>query len=411
MNEQTDRNTAADSGTRDNGGIRAAGATADAVNRAADRGDFDRMESRIMQAMAARTAAVAITDEPEFGARSAVGMANAIITDAPHAGNDGGDTSRDARVPHTTDLNNGPENTMTSEAVNAAITSALAASPLRREQAIAAAVRAGVPKRVTLWSTLREARGSLRLRDLFFGAWDCVAVALVMTVAVWLIPFLRILSDGAHVFTDPGTLYASMFLAAPFLYEATHLLVRWREHEQRTDELLRTMRWSFVRLCALRMLVVGAVAATLIVAYGLCVNEVGMQMGFVGAGGITNGMAGAAGASNATGATGLVMTTNAPVSRFSLVTLLGVAFSALFLFGIAQLAADVHCRWPWSMIVVPAAWVALGVVLLTWHDALSPLLTGLPPMVALVTAVVTGIAYFAAMNRFVRHSPAVARFA
>ncbi|PWG66172.1 hypothetical protein [Bifidobacterium callitrichidarum] len=408
MNEQTDRNTATDSGTRDNGGIRAVGATADAVNRAADRGDFDRMESRIMQAMTARMAAAAITDEPEFGARSAVGMSNVIIANMSHAGNDNSGTARDVHVLHAADPNNGPANTTTSEAVNAAITSALAASPLRREQAIAAAVRAGVPKRVTLWSTLREARGSLRLRDLFFGAWDCVAVALVMTVAVWLIPFLRILSDGVRVFTDPGTLYASMFLAAPFLYEATHLLVRWREHEQRTDELLRTMRWSFVRLCALRMLVVGAVAATLIVAYGLCVNEVGMQMGFVGSGSVTNGTTGAA---SAPGATGFVMTTNAPVSRFSLVTLLGVAFSALFLFGIAQLAADVRCRWPWSMIVVPAAWVALGVVLLTWHDSLSPLLTGLPPMVALVTAVATGIAYFAAMNRFVRRSPAVARFA
>lgn len=408
MNEQTDRNTAADSGTRDNGGIRAADATADAVNRAADRGDFDRMESRIMQAMAARMAAAAITDEPEFGARAAVGMSNVIIADMSHAGNDNGGTARDVHVLHAADPNNGPANTTTSKAVNAAITTTLAASPLRREQAIAAAVRAGVPKRVTLWSTLREARGSLRLRDLFFGAWDCVAVALVMTVAVWLIPFLRILSDGAHVFTDPGTLYASMFLAAPFLYEATHLLVRWREHEQRTDELLRTMRWSFVRLCALRMLVVGAVAATLIVAYGLCVNEVGMQMGFVGSGSATNGVAGTA---STTGAAGLVMAASAPASRFSLATLLGVAFSALFLFGIAQLAADVHCRWPWSMVVVPAAWVALGVVLLTWHDSLSPLLTGLPPMVALVTAAVTGIAYFAAMNRFVRHSPSVALFA
>ncbi|NMM98484.1 hypothetical protein [Bifidobacterium olomucense] len=338
MNEQTDRNTAAD-----------------AINHAADRGDFDMMESRIARAVAARAAAAAATDK--------------------------------------------------ATTVNTSIASALAVSPLQREQAIAAAVQAGAPQRVTLWSTLREARGSLRLRDLFFGSWDCVAVALVMTVAIWLIPFLRMLSDGAYVFANPGTLYASMFLAAPFLYEATHLLVRWREHEQRTDELLRTMRWSFVRLCALRMLVVGAVAATLIVAYGLYINAIGIRMGFIGTNGIADNAAGTP------HATGLITATNGPTSRFSLMTLLGVAFSALFLFGIAQLAADVHCYWPWSMVVVPAAWVTLGAVLLIWHDALAPLLTGLPPMVALITATVTGIAYFMAMNRFVRFSPAVARFA
>ncbi|MBT1170522.1 hypothetical protein [Bifidobacterium sp. SO4] len=407
MNEQTDRNITADSGSRPYNGVHTVNITADTINRAADRGDFDRMESRIMRALAARTAAAAATDEPKFGARTTAGTVNASVATVPYAGHTDSNTSYDALVTHATAPHNAPENTSADEAVNTAIANALAASPLRREHAIATAVQAGVPKRVTLWSTLREARGSLRLRDLFFGAWDCVAVALVMTVAVWLIPFLRILSDGARVFTDPGILYASMFLTAPFMYEATHLLVRWREHEQRTDELLRTMRWSFVRLCALRMLVVGAVAATFIVAYGLCVNAVGMQMGFVG----SNGIAGVAGLPNATETTGFVTAANAPISRFSLATLLGVAFSALFLFGIAQLTADVRCRWPWTMAVVPAAWVALGAVLLAWHDVLTPLLTGLPPTVALVTAVATGIAYFAAMNRFVRLSPAVARFA
>lgn len=255
----------------------------------------------------------------------------------------------------------------------------------RRERAIATAVLEGVPERPTLRSTLARARGSLRLRDLFFGAWDCVAVALMMTATVWMVQLTRVMGDGEHVFAHPGLLYAGMFLTAPFLYESTHLLVRFREHERRTDELLRVMRWSFVRLCALRMLVVGAAAATLIVAYGLYVNALAVRVGFDASGAFT--------------------------SRFSLTTLMGVAFSALFLFGIAQLVADVHCRWPWSMAVVPAVWVALGAALLAWHDALAPVLAGLPPAVALTAAVTTGAAYFTAMNRFVRLSPAIARFA
>ncbi|KAA8825539.1 hypothetical protein EMO92_05690 [Bifidobacterium reuteri] len=311
-------------------------------------------------------------------------------------------------------------------------------SSARREQAIAGAIAAGVPKRVTLWSTLAEARGSLRLRDLFFGAWDCVAVALVMTATVWLIPLIRLFTNAAYALAHPGTVYAMAFLTAPFLYEATHLLVRFKEHESHTDDLLRTMRWSFTRLCALRMLVMGAAAATLIVGYAAVVSVLGAQVGLASGGaggGIGSGVGGSVGGGvggalffpNATGIrlgsgaanAGMVWSPaglsdvipDTSAARFSLLTLLGVAFSALFVFGIAQLVADVHARWPWSMIAIPALWVALCVALLAWHDVLAPLLAGLPPMVALITAVATGVAYFAAMGRFVRLAPSVAEAA
>ena len=339
------------------------------------------MESRIMRAMAARA------DAPLPG--------NVV-----HNPGDGG-----AIAPDT------------------ALANVIVDSPMQREQAIADSVEAGVPKRVTLWSTLVEARGSLRLRDLFFGAWDCVAVALVMTATVWLIPLIRLFTNAAYALAHPGTVYAMVFLTAPFLYEATHLLVRFKEHESHTDDLLRTMRWSFTRLCALRMLVMGAAAATLIVGYAAVVSVLGAQVGLAdgGAGGgvggatpfsDTNGIGLGGGVANAgmvwspAGLSGVIPDTS--TARFSLMTLLGIAFSALFVFGIAQLVADVHARWPWSMIAVPTLWVALCVALLAWHDALAPLLAGLPPMVALITAVATGVAYFAAMGRFVRLEPAIA---
>ena len=263
-----------------------------------------------------------------------------------------------------------------------------ARAPMRREEAIAAAVTRGLPRRVTLWSTLTQARGSMRPRDLFFGAWDCVAAALVMTAVVWIWPFLQLVDGSRRLVHDPGMVYAMAFLASPFLYEATHLLVRWRERERGTDDLLRAMRWSFVRLCALRMLVVGAAASMLIVAYGLCANAA-LSAGPMGPSvAMPDGsMAGTAGR--------------------SLASLLGVAFSALFLFGIAQLAADVHLRWPWSMIVVPATWAALCAAMIAWSDRFAMMLTRIPPFVALVAAVMTGTAYLAALSRFVRRSPAV----
>lgn len=350
------------------------------------------MESRIMRAMAARA------DAPLPG--------NAV-----HNPGDGG-----AIAPDT------------------ALANVIVDSPMQREQAIADSVEAGVPKRVTLWSTLVEARGSLRLRDLFFGAWDCVAVALVMTATVWLIPLIRLFTNAAYALAHPGTVYAMVFLTAPFLYEATHLLVRFKEHESHTDDLLRTMRWSFTRLCALRMLVMGAATSTLIVCYAAVVSVLGAQVGLANGGagggvggGIGSGVGGAlpfsdttgiglgSGAANAgmawipAGLSGVIP--DASAARFSLMTLLGIAFSALFVFGIAQLVADVHAHWPWSMIAVPALWVALCVALLVWHDALAPLLAGLPPVVALITAVATGVAYFAAMGRFVRLAPAIAEAA
>lgn len=257
-----------------------------------------------------------------------------------------------------------------------------ARAPMLREEAIAAAVSLGLPRRVTLWSTLTQARGSLRLRDLFFGAWDCVAAALVMTAVVWLWPFMQLVGAPRRLIDNPGMVYALAFLASPFLYEATHLLVRWREKERGTDDLLRAMRWSFVRLCALRMLVMGAAASMLIVAYGLCVSAVAY-------GPTTMGPSVAQG-----GATGLSMT-----------SLLGVAFSALFVFGIAQLTADVHLRWPWSMVAVPAVWAVLCAAMIARSDRFAMMLTRIPPLVALVAAVATGVAYLAALSRFVRRSP------
>ncbi|KFI84366.1 hypothetical protein BREU_1132 [Bifidobacterium reuteri DSM 23975] len=333
----------------------------------------------------------------------------------------------DAPLPGNVVHNPGDDGTIAPDTILANV---IVDSPTQREQAIADSVEAGVPKRVTLWSTLAEARGSLRLRDLFFGAWDCVAVALVMTATVWLIPLIRLFTNAAYALAHPGTVYAMAFLTAPFLYEATHLLVRFKEHENHTDDLLRTMRWSFTRLCALRMLVMGAAAATLIVGYAAVVSVLGAQVGLASGGaggGIGSGVGGAlsfpdatgiglgSGAANAgmawspAGLSGVIPDTSA--ARFSLLTLLGVAFSALFVFGIAQLVADVHARWPWSMIAIPALWVALCVALLAWHDVLAPLLAGLPPMVALITAVATGVAYFAAMGRFVRLAPSVAEAA
>lgn len=339
----------------------------------ADAADAD-MEARIMRAIATRTAAESAAGPSTDGPKSSAAIPDTTASALPYRTSSVASSSASPAAPTAA-----PDSTL------GAPRSGIPWS--RRERAIMAAVREGIPERPTLWSTLVRARGSLRLRDLFFGTWDCVAVALMMTATVWMVQLVRVMSGGERVFAHPGLLYAGMFLTAPFLYEATHLLVRFREHEQRTDELLRTMRWSFVRLCALRMLVIGAAAATLIVAYGLYVNALAAQVGFD------------------------VAAASTTASRFSLTTLMGVAFSALFLFGIAQLAADVHCRWPWSMAVVPGVWVALGAVLLVWHDALAPLMAGLPPAVALVSAVVTGVAYLAAMNRFVRISPAITRFA
>lgn len=306
--------------------------------------------------------------------------------------------------------------TIASRANSTTMVTALSDSAMRREQAIRTAVETSLPKRATLWSTLVEARGSMRFRDLFFGVWDCVAVALIMTATIWIIPLARLFIDPQHVLTQPGIVYAIAFLTAPFLYVTTHVLVRVKEHENHTDELLCTMRWSFTRLCALRMLVMGAAAATLIVGYAIILKAVGGRMSSADGVSTVTMLAEPIypAHGSATAALGTMNTANTATTSnvsLSLMTLLGVAFSALFVFGIAQLTADVYTRWPWSMIVVPAFWIALCAVLFAYRDALAPLLANLPPLVALISAIVTGVAYFATMQRFIRLSPAIARFA
>ncbi|WP_214358151.1 hypothetical protein [Bifidobacterium santillanense] len=237
---------------------------------------------------------------------------------------------------------------------------------------------AAMPRRAGLLASAVDVVRALGVRGLFFGVADCVFLGLVITLVVWAPLFAAVLSAPADGFgptfvmsraasavsvaawTRPGRLLVPLFVAAPMLYESVAVLTMLREREARMIELLRTCRWSFRRLTAVRMLVLGTLSTVVCVAFGACVALAGIHL--------------------------------------DPVTTLGVSFASLFLFALAQLGADRYVRWPFSAAVVPVVWLAVGGALWRFRDLVTPWLLRLPPAVCLAAGLALALAYGLALD-------------
>ncbi|PJM73277.1 hypothetical protein CS006_04310 [Bifidobacterium primatium] len=273
-----------------------------------------------------------------------------------------------------------------------------------RERSIRHIVAMGVPRRVGLWASLIDVVRSLGMRNLFFGVGDCVFLGLMMAFVAWA-PLFATLFGAAQAMRSQGhalapavvgagaqgestagraiaqsmplmqehalwvaqhasVLLVAVFLVSPLLHMAIALLMMLREREVRMLDLLRTCRWSFRQIAAVRMLALGAMSTVMCVAFGVAVGVAGL--------------------------------------RLDSVTVLGVSFSSLFVFALGQLAVERHCTWPASALVMPTVWLALGMVLWLARATAAPWLAQLPPAVCLAIGLASAAAYLASLNTYCR---------
>ncbi|MBW3088882.1 hypothetical protein KIH77_09130 [Bifidobacterium sp. 82T24] len=269
-----------------------------------------------------------------------------------------------------------------------------------RERSIRHIVAMGVPRRVGLWASLVDVVRSLGVRSLFFGVGDCVFLGLMTAFVAWAPLFAALFGAAgasrmrAGSFADAAAsptamaqmtmmqeralwiahhadvLLVAVFLVSPLLHMAISLLMMLREREVRMLDLLRTCRWSFRQIAAIRMLALGAMSTVMCVAFGVAVGVAGL--------------------------------------RLDAVTVLGVSFSSLFVFALGQLAVERHCAWPASALVMPAIWLVLGTVLWLTRAAVAPWLAQLPPAVCLAVGLASAAVYLASLNAYCRKPVAIA---
>ena len=228
-------------------------------------------------------------------------------------------------------------------------------SNAEREQSIRAILDASPIPEKSLWKRIASAR-SLPLSILFFGVEDSLFVALLFAL-LCIIP-------ASVAAAEQQAILPLLFLLSPALYAALHLLTRWKESMSGTLEWKQTCKLSFGSLTALRMLLFGGVTTI------LCVPQSALLW-------YISGM------------------------EISLLWVLCVSFSSLFLYAALSLALARHQFWT-SMVAAPAGWVCIGIILLWWEKA-SQFLLQVPAIVFIIISGVAMVAIFIQLKAIIFH--------
>jgi len=222
----------------------------------------------------------------------------------------------------------------------------------RRERTIKTIVRKGMGRRPGLIWTLVAMVRSLGLRNLLFGLWDCVFIGLILTLAVWATIFGSFMKTAWPSRVDRiFGLVVPIFVCSPALFLVVHLLVVLKERNLNTLNLIRTCRWSFRQIAAVRMLLFGMAS--------MMISSLATVL--------------------------LARTTNPGLPTM---TLLGISFSSLFLFSLAQIWVEEHVHVELSIYLVLGLWIVLGLILYLTRFATASILISIPPVLSLATGLV-----------------------
>ena len=224
-----------------------------------------------------------------------------------------------------------------------------------KNAAVAQILDAGLPARPGLWHTLTETFQAVGLRTLFFGAADCLFLA-VLFLVLCLLP-------AAAAAARQGSLGPVLFLLSPALYAALHLLTAWKEAQSGTLEWRQTCRVSLRAMTALRMLVFGGTSVWICVPVNLLLWRL--------AGGTV-----------------------------SLSWMVALSVSSLCLYGMLSLYC-LRLRGLAGLLAAPAIWATLGIVPLLWERA-ARWLSSVPAVLFCLLAASALTLYVMELRRFCR---------
>lgn len=207
----------------------------------------------------------------------------------------------------------------------------------------------GIPKPNRMLADLWETACRIGVKGLFFGVGDCMFLALLLGGLLWAGCFFAMAAGR-------GQFSVLLFLVSPFLYALLHLLSIWKEIMTGTYETMMVCRCSLRQLMVLRMLAFGGFAVILLTGVS------------AGIGWLLEGSP-------------------------SILNLMGISFSALFLFAAASAAAEWKWRAPGAYLVVPAFWVIFSLILLVLGERAEAFLRDIPALVFWIAAACSAVLY------------------
>lgn len=195
---------------------------------------------------------------------------------------------------------------------------------------------------------------AIGLRNLFWGTWDCMFLALLGSVVLGV--FLAVPSAR-----DQTLLPTGLLLLSPAVYSLFHFLVLWKERQEGLYEMKMTCRYTLRELTALRMAFFGGASALADMLFVWSLRQQGDMV-------------------------------------LSFFQMSGISLSALFLYGTGMLLALSHLkgRYQWA---VPAAWCGICIAPMVSGVDLTGFLLKIPGAAALFAAFLSALVFFAGLER------------
>lgn len=224
-----------------------------------------------------------------------------------------------------------------------------------KKRSIYLIINSGVPQKRHLQARIPKLIRAIGLRNLFWGTWDCVFLALLggITIGVLL--------------AVPSVMYQmllplALLLVSPAAYCLLHFLTMWKEKQIGLYEVKMTCHYTLKELTALRMAFFGGASALVDVLFVLCIGR----------------------------------RAELAVSFFQM---LGISLSALFLYGTATLFLLSHARVRWQW-VLPMGWCLACIIPVILRVDILGFLMKIPNAVALVAAFMAALLFFAESEHY-----------
>lgn len=214
----------------------------------------------------------------------------------------------------------------------------------------------GMPsgKRSPMW--ILDLIGKIGIRNLFWGTQDCIFLALIGTAGL------------AILFLLPAASYMEisllgLFLVSPAFYGLLHLLTIWKEQQAGLYEIKMTCQYTLRELTALRMVFFGGASVLIDVLFVLLLCRQSQVI-------------------------------------LSLLKMMGISLSALFLYGMATLMLLSLGKKKESQLFVPVAWCFLCILPVILKIDIWKYLSMIPNIVVLLCVVFTAFLYIFQLGRY-----------
>lgn len=227
-------------------------------------------------------------------------------------------------------------------------------SEAEKDLAISEIIKKGVISPRDKLGKMLEMKHACTFRTLFFGVGDCLFIGLIAAVCLWLF----VIQSGSQV------MVCMIFAASPFAYIAAYLLTAWKERLLQLYDIKMTCRYTLRQIFAFRMIYFSGINILL----NVLILSLFMRFWF---------------------------------SAVVFWKVMGLSFTAVFLYGAITLCFQIKGRPYLSTIFPPALWGTISVLVTAFYgEELEKILLNLAGSLVLIIIAAAFVIYLVALFAF-----------